>query len=463
MPNADTLRSSYVPKVREEQESLLKNAVLGKFVGIMCDETTDRKGQCIFIVLIKILECNSEPKMYVGGVKTLKSADHKECCRAILDVLNKYEIPYDSVVFIASDSARYMGKCYRSLKDGFLSDKLIHIECWAHKLNLVGNIWQIELTELNECVTNAKNAFNNARKRKNHYIFHLKNNHPHMTAKQFPLPVMTRWNSWYHSVEYVNEYLTPMVEFLKNVEDGGTSIHYFKNLTMVEIVVIQCQAAFVVEHCKSTIDAIVVLEGSSYPYAHKLHAKLKDLQRSYIIIGEGNFNVQTTALLQQLQPKLRTPLIQKLKNVALKSSTKLSSLQLLDPATDFLTAISKLFNPRDIVTTTNEEVKASAKNVPFLSDLTTNVGLLLEGYCALKAKVCSEVSQGRDVVILTTLLGLKADHSDFVESAVRAIWLPVSNVDSERGFSAYNNVLTDKRTTLTPENVELMVALTFGD
>lgn len=136
----------------------------------------------------------------------------------------RYVIPFDNVIFVATDSARYMAKCYKTLAEGVLSENLIHVECWAHKLNLVGSVWQIELRKLNDCVTNVKNAFNNARKRKNHYMFHLKNNYPQMEAKHFPLPIMTRWNSWHKSVEYIKEYLPQVVQFLKT-EDGGAAIH----------------------------------------------------------------------------------------------------------------------------------------------------------------------------------------------------------------------------------------------
>lgn len=83
------MRSTYVPKVREQEELLVKNAVQGKFVGILCDESTDRKGQCVFVVLIQILECSEDSKLYVGGIKVLSNADHKECSRAILEVLNR--------------------------------------------------------------------------------------------------------------------------------------------------------------------------------------------------------------------------------------------------------------------------------------------------------------------------------------------------------------------------------------
>ena len=45
-----------------------------------------------------------------------------------------------------------------------------------------------------------------------------------------------------------------------------------------------------------------------------------------------------------------------------------------------------------------------------------------------------------------------------------ALWylaLPVNSVDTERSFSAYNNVVSDKRYSLTLENTKMLVCLYF--
>lgn len=46
---------------------------------------------------------------------------------------------------------------------------------------------------------------------------------------------------------------------------------------------------------------------------------------------------------------------------------------------------------------------------------------------------------------------------------LQIIYMPVSNVDSERVISGYGDVLSPKRCRLKPDNVEIMVCMYFGD
>ena len=150
----------------------MRQKVKDQEISILCDETTDRKGQCVFLVLIKILGCSDSSKLCVGGAKILSNANATECGRAIMDVVNKLEISLTNVSCIVTDSAACMKKCVDSLKFLF-GESLVHIQCWAHKLNLVSNIFQIDLKELNECILQVKSAFLNTRKRKHAYFAFL--------------------------------------------------------------------------------------------------------------------------------------------------------------------------------------------------------------------------------------------------------------------------------------------------
>ena len=88
-----------------------------------------------------------------------------------MDVVNKLEISLTNVSCIVTDSAAYMKKCVDSLKVLF-GESLVHIQCWAHKLNLVSNNFQINLKEY-ECILQMKSAFLNTRKRKHAYFAFL--------------------------------------------------------------------------------------------------------------------------------------------------------------------------------------------------------------------------------------------------------------------------------------------------
>lgn len=216
----------------------MKEAVKDERVSILCDETKDEKGQCVFMVLIKELVCGDDTvqKLFVVVVKVIANANATECSQAIMNVIHKLEIQYHNIVSITSDSARYMDKCINAVRV-LVSEGLVHTQCWAHKLNLVGSVWAMELNDLNHCVVQVKHIFLNTRKRKHAYVQFLTQKYENepTKVKLFPIPVITRWNSWFKNVEYLGEYLHDRVEFVESVEDESLAVNYFKALTSNEV------------------------------------------------------------------------------------------------------------------------------------------------------------------------------------------------------------------------------------
>lgn len=463
IPTAKVLREVYVPKIAKERCSELKKSLANQKVVIMCDETTDRKGRCIFIILLRILTGTGEQRVFVGSVKELENANGTECSRAILSTVTENEIKYEDIVAVVSDSARYMTKCMESLAVIFC-EHMVHIQCWAHKLNIVASLWSTALPELNVCVQNAKHAFLNTRKRKHRYISFLKEKYPDGRKKPtlFPSPVMTRWNSWYHAVEYIAEYLEDLVDFFQETDDGGNATEYFHTLSASESSVVMCSATFLVEHCSSLIESIVELEGSSYSISHKLSSMLADLESNFLLVSRGTFGEKTTASISKLQSQVKQCAVkEKLKNLGLKCHSKLQSLREKDTARNFFSSLGKLFGVRNIMNNdVDEKLYASVQNLPLLNTLTQQEFLL--GYVAFQKQVASILEEGRVTDVIQVLQGLRPEHDNFVSMAVSVLWIPPSNVDSERAFSSYGHILTDLRTGLKPSNIELMLAKYFG-
>ncbi|KAJ8895997.1 hypothetical protein PR048_001338 [Dryococelus australis] len=71
---------------------------------------------------------------------------------------------------IVSDSARYMSTCFAALQI-ILDDHINHFKCWAHKVNLVGDIFTCEFSYVNSLVVDVKMAFLNGRKIKTTFHF----------------------------------------------------------------------------------------------------------------------------------------------------------------------------------------------------------------------------------------------------------------------------------------------------
>ncbi|XP_063227740.1 uncharacterized protein LOC134533894 [Bacillus rossius redtenbacheri] len=460
LPHSSTLRSTYLESLKVEEEEKIKELVKGQDIVLLCDETTNKKGQCVFVVLFKIMSASSEQKLLVAGTKVLMNANSTECSRAIVDILVKFDVKYDNVISFTCDSAKYMTKCADLLRV-LVSDKLLHIQCWAHKLCLVGNIWVAQLSELNECVMKTKMFFLNSRKRKHHYLQFLTVSSIH--PKLFPSPVLTRWNSWFRAVEYIDTYLPHLLEYFKteDAETSGSSTEYYMQMSMDKVAVLQCEARFVVEHCKSTVELLEILEGSSYPFAHRLLGKLYDLKTSFKLASDNTFHPETTQMLNS-QLCLKSAVRATLVSTGQKSLLKLSSLIASDPAKDFVECMGALFDPREIACKGLEvdavELQNKVEKVPFLSQVPFR--LVLEGYTQTKQAVLKSISKNVD--ILTILLSLKSDFPEYATNAVKCLWIPVSNVDSERAFSMYSNIMSDKRTSLRADNIEVMLGMCFG-
>ncbi|XP_063225163.1 protein polybromo-1 isoform X3 [Bacillus rossius redtenbacheri] len=467
LPCVKTLRETYVPKIQEAAEEQWIKSIEGQDIVILCDETTDKKGQCVFVVLFKTLQASDSQILLVAGVKILENSNASECSRAILEVLTKFKVDHTRVVAVVCDSARYMTKCVHSLQVVLSSEgrDVLHVQCWSHKLNLIQNIWPQSLPELNNFVSKTKTAFMNTRKRKHKYLCFLKQRYPEQEKPHvlFPSPVLTRWGSWFESVGYVNTYLDDLVTYLKSLElESSEALMYFQTLSVEEIVIIQCQAEFLVKHGCALVELTKQLEGSSYPMSHLISGKLSDLLKSLQLVNDFNFGSKTNESLKLLAAVKQGLVKSQFQSCGLRCHTKLMKLINEDLSKNIFQNLGQLFNPREIMLNDvcNDMVRAG-KSLPFVS--TVSGKEFLEGYSALKEIVVEKVKKSEGSVdIIPILLALKLDHSAFAFNALKAIWIPVSNVDSERTFSAYSDVFSDKRRSLKPQNVELMVSLYFG-
>ncbi|KAJ8883492.1 hypothetical protein PR048_015336 [Dryococelus australis] len=285
-------------------------------------------------VLLRILLASGEHKMLVAGTKVLNNANSTQWSNAVVDILLKYEVKYENVCAFVSDCQIHAK--YAELLKVLLSENLLRIQCWAQKLNLVGNIWSSELA-VNECVVKTKMVFNNTWKRKHRYLQHLQ-------------------------------------------ESNANPKLFFSSSNPIEFVV----------PCVST--------------AAKLAAT-----------GQKCF-------------------------------LKLSSLVGADPAKLFLENVGRLYDPRNIIAKGPEvdalDVEAQVKTLPFLQAVIN--------------------ASGGDVDVLAILLSLKYDFQEYPCCAMKCVWIPVANIDSERAFSQYNIMMTDKRTALKADNIEVMLGICFG-
>ena len=69
---------------------------------------------------------------------------------------------------------------------------------------------------------------------------------------------------------------------------------------------------------------------------------------------------------------------------------------------------------------------------------------------------------GEPVGDLSFWCGMRTRTPALADIALTYLSIPTNSVDAERSFSAYNNVLTDKRHNLTDENTKRLCGLYFN-
>lgn len=463
LPSANRLRQHYVPLLGDKKRAEIKEDVKGQDIAILSDETTDKNGRCVFNILFRSLAASSEQKTHLAASVVLDAANGVNCARAINDTLNRYEIDFNNVIAAVSDSARYMVKCFATLEG--LIGELKQVQCWAHKVNLVGDVWQDQLDDVNTAVIKVKHAFLNARKRKSEYLAFLAERYEgddsqgNVTA--FPIPVMTRWNTWFKSVIYISKHLDDLVVFFNQLDDGNAGIKYFKNATPASIQAIRTQAIFVSLNCPPLMDLITFLEGSKYATSHLLRGKLSDIEVKLTLLGNGTFNETINDELKKLPPLLKESTRALLRETAQKSLVKLKGLLNSDPSKELFQAIGALFDPRNSSKfATTADLISYKRVIPFLKQIDSQV--FLEGYMVFQNAIKNELGKKDcNVNVVETLCGLKVSQNVFATAAIKAIWFPCSNVDAERSFSTYSLVVSDKRRKLTAENVETLTMVSF--
>jgi len=132
IPQAPTLRQTYLPQVFENHLLQLKLLFENKPVAITMDETTD---DCARSVVNTIFHFCTNTKLV--SVDFLTQVNNSTMGSTLLLILTKYNIPFSLPRLFLLDSAAYMKKCFREVLKPVMP-QLIHLPCCAHILNLIG-------------------------------------------------------------------------------------------------------------------------------------------------------------------------------------------------------------------------------------------------------------------------------------------------------------------------------------
>jgi len=114
-----------------------------------------------------------------------------------------------------------MKKCFIGGLKSILPNA-VHITCWAHIIFLVGEQFHCALPLSDNLVASVKAIFSKAPGRQARYLNHLRQ----MKAAKIslpPVPIITRWNTWFEAALYHAEHLDEYISFVDaEIEHGCT-------------------------------------------------------------------------------------------------------------------------------------------------------------------------------------------------------------------------------------------------
>lgn len=238
-------------------------------------------------------------------------------------------------------------------------------------------------------------------------------------------------------------------------------VMFFKDCSAAKLLEIKILAVFVGQTCTSLVDLLTFLEGSKYPTSHVLYDKLGDLETKLSVWSEGSLPEEVTVLLTKQSTLKRAETTEHIKRTVKLSLCKLRDLMLKDPAGKVFKGINLLLSPRHLARAplNQDSLKKIQSTVPLLREI--SLMHLQESHEVFRKCVVEEMATSVTVDVLPILCSLKEDHLEFANLAIKALWMPTNNVDSERSFSQYSIVVSDRRRRLKPENAETLTMLAF--
>jgi hypothetical protein len=233
-------------------------------------------------------------------------------------------IQFHDIVALVTDSAAYCKKTYSDVLSAVLSNST-HVLCLAHIVNLAADVFQMhrEFTHLCTLVAMIKSSLFKKPGRKSGYLKYIGEFIPPEDVKLPPVPVSTRWNSWFTMVIYHVTRVHMYEGFYKAEKGQGMAIERIIELLTHKAIYpeIVLHMYFIKENCQRIMITLTHLEAQC-PLAVKIYNLLEDLQ-AYLKAGcsKETFGEKTDSLLHQLSKQRRTEQI-KIFQLVFKESLK---------------------------------------------------------------------------------------------------------------------------------------------
>jgi hypothetical protein len=453
LPTATVLRHDYLPKVQEVlQEELRAKVSSATSISIVTDEASDSQDRYVLHILFipQILSTSSTSFLETSTLEVLcvdlvylEVVNATTVSQAIMQCLNKYTVEFNKVCSIVTDNASYMTKAYGNLKG--LLPNCVHITCNAHIMNLVGETWRKNFPEVDRLVASFKSIFSHCAARKQSY----KNFMQQVTGTNEiplpPVPVITRWGSWFATVEHHARYVDFYPQFIAFEVDNSHSTNALDELSrLLKNQDVIRDVKFIAENTKAIIDLLTWFEGRQVN-VHKAYNRVMDLL--------------AWASEKSVDPTIPPEHAKAFEDTAsrLKQYYSLAPIGVRGGPTfrqqglEFLKAV-RLFDPQQAkVLSFDGFVEA----IPSLQD---NF-IALSELPAYKAAVHELAT---DVSPFSYWCAYAYRFPQLSKLAYRYLCVPVNSVDAERSVSQYTRVNAPQRQQFTDKNLALQTMFAFN-
>lgn len=387
----------------------------------------------------------------------MDACNHSTFSQAIIKSVSELGIAFDQVVSVVSDSAAYCKKAYRDVLSAVYPNS-VHVCCLAHIVNLAAEVFHhhADFQHTSDLIAMIKSSLFKKPGRKSRLLKFLADFIASADVKLPPVPVSSRWNSWFEAVAYHATRIHLYEAFYKAEKAQGMAVERIIEFVTHKTIYpeICLQLYFIKENCQRLMTVLTSLEAKGSPLACTVYNLLEDL-RLYLTAGvtKTSFGEETDRLLDKLPNENKATQIKSFQAVFDLSLKKLRAHLDTHPAYPYYKAV-RIFDPRQ------------------LPMLTRDIG----DYTAIKSfrdpspELLEEwliYVQYRDELpnplhISEFWEGMRDRFPNLAAIASHAIWMPVASVDVERSFSQYKHLLNDRRESLTEENTKRLVMLYYN-
>lgn len=446
-----------VPTIYEKHQQDLRAKFSGKEVFVVVDEMTDSRAKMVLNIMFALPVKSSDEKIrpYLVDMIRLERTNAASVGGAILRTLTLMDINFEQMLGLISDGAAYMKKCWREVLKPVCVNS-VHVVCMAHSLNLVGETVRTNAPDVDRFVANMKTAFRLSAAKKEMYVQHLKGAGVESPSTP-PAPVITRWYSWLEAVIQHSEYFVHYPEMMTAVQEQCGDTAGVDHLVEILSDDSQRDALGMMLRCiarfgRKIIVAIKVAEGQEVA-THKAYNQLEQLGGFLRAAADEDWaeHLVEDGFEEDAAMRISTVVASTMGKAAAKVEGFMSSNE---PSWTFLRDI-RVLDPNQMMSLSQDISRY--RSIPGLS----NADDITAEWIVYRKAVDDLDGEGVGDV-LGFWHAMRSRTPELSAIATRYLSVPINSVDAERSFSAYNNVVSDKRHNLSEASTEMLVKLYYN-